>query len=123
MSVKFMNIGLYVSKSRVSGLGVFSTRTISKGETVEIAPILKLGNPDYVLEDYVFSNNRLCLGYGALYNHHNEPNIRQKCDDISCVFSALKDIQAGEELYIDYGQEWWRAKQMIPISPRPVDDN
>jgi SET domain-containing protein len=36
-------------------------------------------------------------------NHHNAPNVSYY-DDLSVV--ALRDIQAGEELTHDYGEEW-----------------
>ena len=113
------NCGVYVAKSRIAGLGVFAGRSFKKGELLEQAPILKLVQPDQVLEDYVFSENRLCLGYGAVYNHSDEPNVRQRCDQMTCTFTALTDIQHDQELCIDYGTQWWKAKGRIPLTSRP----
>ena len=45
----------------------------------------------------------LPLGYGPLYNHSDQPN-REQLDRIpqTKVFRALRDIQPGEELTINY---------------------
>ena len=48
----------------------------------------------------------LQLGYGSLYNHSYEPNARY--DDrapATKVFTALRDIRAGEEITVNYGGE------------------
>jgi SET domain-containing protein len=120
--LRLSNFGLYVAKSRISGLGVFAARNFRKGDVVETAPVLKLRQPDEVLGNYVLTNNRLCLGYGAVYNHSSEPNVRQRCEDTSCVFTALTDIKIDDELCIDYGNDWWQSKGRLPLSSRPPND-
>ena len=45
----------------------------------------------------------LALGYGSLYNHSYNPNARY--DDVGRQikeYSALRDIQRGEEITINY---------------------
>ena len=113
------NFGLYVAKSRITGLGVFASRSFKKADIVEQAPVIKITQPDTVLEDYVFSHNRLCLGYGAVYNHSDEPNVRHVCDQQICTFTALTDLCEGDELYINYGQDWWKYKGKVPFRSRP----
>ena len=48
----------------------------------------------------------LALGYGSLYNHSYQPNARY--DDESGqtkVFTAIRDIEAGEEITVNYNGE------------------
>jgi SET domain-containing protein len=48
----------------------------------------------------------LALGYGSLYNHSYHPNARY--DDAAGptkVFTALRDIAAGEEITVNYNGE------------------
>ena len=45
----------------------------------------------------------LALGYGSIYNHSYAPNARY--DDIAQrtkIYSAIQDIQPGEEITINY---------------------
>ena len=70
-----------VGKSR-HGRGVFATRDIAEGETVEICPTLEVEDTAVsgTLSDYVFSSADdehiviLLLGYGMLYNHSADAN-------------------------------------------------
>ena len=93
------------------GRGVFALRPIAKDEVVERVPVLVFSaeenetNP--VLGHYVFAWGRgtvaLALGYGSLYNHSYRPNCRY--DDVgrqTKVFTAIRDIEIGEELTINY---------------------
>ena len=103
------------------GRGVFARRRISTGEMIERVPVILIPrgqvfdpNPEnqkpsriswYVFDwieckrDYV----ALALGYGSIYNHSSQPNARFEMQhpDI-LMFVALKDIQPGEEVFIDY---------------------
>lgn len=99
------------------GRGVFARRAIRKGEIIERAPVLVLplsdvmrGPDDWTgLGNYCFEwgKNRvaLALGFGSLYNHSFNPNARY--DDEARrlrikVFSAIRDIEPGEEVTINY---------------------
>jgi len=56
----------------------------------------------------------LGLGYASIYNHSYEPNARyaREAPDV-LVFTAVRDIAAGEEVTINYHGE--------PGDRRPVD--
>ncbi len=97
------------------GRGVFAGRAYRKGEVVEVCPVIRLpaaseGTAGGGLEHYVFQWGEggvelaIALGYGSLYNHSPDPNAeftpRLSRDDI--VFRALRDIAAGEQVFIDY---------------------
>jgi uncharacterized protein len=105
------------------GRGVIASAAIPKGETIEVCPVLLLGEDDagVVLGDYVVSlgddvdGQALMLGYGSLYNSSEDPNAEYVyMDDDAYAFIALRDIAAGEQVTISYGEEWWRTRDQEP---------
>jgi SET domain-containing protein len=100
-----------VKKVKGKGRGVFARRTIRAGEEIERVPVLVLpwteNEWESGLASYFFAWGQgtvaLALGYGSLYNHSYQPNARY--DDLSPrvkVFTALRDIFAGEEITVNY---------------------
>ncbi len=99
------------------GLGVFASRRITAAEVVEVAPVICI-KLDYqvlpaLLRQRVFHWERLAghdkvhalaLGYGSMYNHANPANLRfAACHDGAAIsFVAVRAIEAGEELTINY---------------------
>ena len=101
------------------GRGVIAVAEIAQGETIEVCPILELaeGDASGLLEDYTVdlgdgsAGVSLLLGYGSLYNHSDEPNAEYVAlADDAYSFVALRDIGAGEQITISYGEEWWRTR-------------
>jgi SET domain-containing protein len=45
------------------------------------------------------------MGYGSYYNHSEIPSVEWDTneDDRTFIFFALRDIDEGEELFINYG--------------------
>ena len=105
------------------GRGVFATRAFAAGEALEHCPTLELPGDEVVgqLGDYVFGSNEneddviLLLGYGMLYNHSSEPNCEyiQEAPRV-IMFQTLRAVEPGEELFIDYGEEWWDTRNRKP---------
>ena len=105
------------------GRGVFATRDIEADETIEICPTMDLYDADIAgrLSDYVLKSSEdeelvvLMFGYGMLYNHSDDPSAeyRQHAED-EIAFVALRDISAGEEVTISYGEEWWETRELSP---------
>jgi SET domain-containing protein len=101
-----------VKRIRGKGRGVFARRSIGKGEVFETCPVLilpvgALGTDSKGLGNYVFEWGKdrvaLAMGYGSLYNHSYRPNARY--DDVgtqSKAFSALRNIEPGEEITVNY---------------------
>jgi uncharacterized protein len=103
-----------VKRVKGKGRGVFARRPIAEGTVIERVPIILMpvsllvgGMSNPLLAKFVFYRNRstvaLALGYGSLYNHSYTPNARY--DDEAgalMVYTALRDIQAGEEITINY---------------------
>ena len=125
----FQHPGLEVRKSNVHGYGVFTKEFIYKDDLIEdcVVPYQTI-EPGYeyldgklfrrninVLEAYRFIGPKddygqvrfwmVATGYAMVYNHKAEPNIiwRHNINQRLISFSALRDIQPGEELCMDYG--------------------
>jgi uncharacterized protein len=106
-----------VKRVQGKGRGVFARRLIHDGEVIERVPVLVLplaetqnGSGSSRLSGYCFHWRRgtvaVALGYGSLYNHSYTPNARY--DDESGqikVFTAIREIAAGEEITINYNGE------------------
>jgi hypothetical protein len=116
---------LYIKKSNIenAGRGVFTKIDIKKDTDVEkscLVKILAKSVENSPLQDYVFKNpynkkeNFVVFGYGSMYNHSDEPNLHYYYDKDNnyIVYEALRDIKAGEELYISYGATWWKTRNV-----------
>lgn len=109
------------------GLGVFATEDIEQDELVERCPLLQLAwrsqyHGDPQIKKYCFplhcscedcqkNSNRLflVLGYGSLYNHQDENNCKPifNFQDLLADFTAIKPIKKGEEIFINYGENYF----------------
>ena len=117
-----MPVGLEIKEGRY-GRGVFATRHFETGEAVEYCPTLELPGDQVVgqLGDYVFGSNEneddviLLLGFGMLYNHSSEPNVEYVQEEPRVIkFVAIRPVEPGDELMIDYGEEWWETRNLEP---------
>lgn len=107
-----MTLHLRVDRSTIGvGRGVFASRSIARGEVVETCPMLIVDDEQgealaVGAEGYVFDwgdgATALALGYGSLYNHSFTPNATTLETPDELVVTALRDIAAGEEIFINY---------------------
>ncbi len=113
--------GLYISTSENRGRGVFTAHEVSKGDVIEICPLLLIPSDQVklidktIFYDYYYSwpgeegGACIALGYGSLYNHSTKPNadVIFDLEEHTVVIKALKKIKANQEILIDYqgGQE------------------
>ncbi len=108
-----------IARSRIHGVGVIAIRHIKKGTKIffgDDAPIVwvdrskvKLIEPELrrLYDDFCIVNNDLygCpknfnqLTVAWYLNHSDKPNVRA---DIHYDFYALRDINKGQELTVDY---------------------
>jgi uncharacterized protein len=112
------------------GRGVLAGEPISAGELIERAPVLAIPASDRAAADgtivftYVFmwehdtveedlykhqGRAAIALGYTSLLNHSYSPNCKfvRRIDDMVIDLVALRTLEAGEELTIDYEMTLW----------------
>jgi len=100
--------------------GVFALRAFSAGDTIEVAPVLSFSSEEweeYVvntdLADYCFrwtndgDDGAIALGLGSLYNHSYSPSAKYvlRFPEREIAFVALRDIEAGEEITVNYNRD------------------
>lgn len=106
-----------VKRVKGKGRGVVARRAIRAGEVIERVPVLVLrldeirdGDGWTGLAGFCFlwgeGTVALALGYGSLYNHSFDPNSRYDDEGQRVkVYTAIRDIGAGEEITINYNGE------------------
>jgi len=54
------------------------------------------------------------MGYGMLFNHSSTPNVAYYREDTELgpemILYALRNIRKGEELFYNYGDDWWTTR-------------
>lgn len=116
------------------GRGVLADAPIGKGELVERSPVLVIPHVDRPAADgtivftYVFmwehgtveedlykheGRAAIALGFTSLLNHSYTPNCEfiRHIDDLVIDLVALRAIDSGEELTIDYQMTLWFTPQ------------
>lgn len=116
---------LFIGPAKGKDRGVFSSKEIQGNTTIEISPVIVMSREDRVfldktlLHDYIFEweNEKdhpiatgccMALGYVPIYNHSYEANCDYEMDYENRLISikTLRDIEAGEELMINYNGTW-----------------
>jgi len=104
------NNSVEIKKSRIEGVGVFSTTNLKKGEPVysfkkgkviSMADIQNISEQEKRYLDKIGDDDFEIIESPARYvNHSCGPNIAEK----ERVAYALRDIKKGEEITIDYDE-------------------
>jgi uncharacterized protein len=102
------------------GRGVLTTRAIKKNTVVEAGAVIKMKKRDRLDRDNVLSNypfewddkpyiQAFSVGWAGLLNHSDKPNCKIEADIEGEVLeiTAIRDIEAGEELCWNYGIDPW----------------
>lgn len=98
------------------GRGMFATRKFVKGELIERAPVVAIDEKKWpnaaktILSDYAFDwgendeHAAIAMGYISIYNHSYSPNaqLEQMLDEMMMEIIAIKDIEADEQITINY---------------------
>lgn len=112
--------GLYIAQTEKMGRGVFTSVAITAGSVIEVAPVIVMSQRERelldqtLLHDYIFEWGAeqgacaMALGWAAVYNHSYAANCDYEMDYTtdSIQIITVRDIQAGEELFINYGGSW-----------------
>jgi hypothetical protein len=115
------------------GYGVYTDLPIAEGTIIEECHYLKVpfrSVRNSALSDYVFNIEwgpheeaqggewvALVMGFGMIYNHSQENNVSYyrgfqtgKGTRDVFTFYATRHIEAGEQLCISYGENWWKTR-------------
>lgn len=112
------------------GRGVVAERRFEAGEIIERPPVLVIPREEVAriretrLAHYYFEWGEDCneaaiaLGYGSLYNHSYTPNARYEFreGEERLEFLALRAIEAGEEITINYNNLGTSASQTLKFA-------
>jgi SET domain-containing protein len=110
-----------VSMYEGMGRGVMALQHMHAGDVIAICEVLPLSPEDTKLVNqtelqyYTFVYNKetaqdcLVLGLGEIFNHSDDANASYKLEDYAgrkmMVFTALKAIYAGEQVFTNYNQD------------------
>ena len=122
----YKNSGTYQDKLIVKqslikggGRGVFANKDFKNGEIVEICPLISDKRDNFknsIIRDYTFKNKFkdeevIVFGLCSIYNHSDNNNIHHDQDNKdNMIFRAIRDIKKGEELYVNYGPNYWMSR-------------
>lgn len=104
---------IIIKNTEKYGRGIFAIRNINQGEFIEEAPVIVISKTEWkqmresILSNYIFrwgEHKALALGFGSLFNHSYTPNAtyHTNIENESIDFYAREDIQAGEEITVNY---------------------
>jgi hypothetical protein len=128
--ILYRHPGLLVARCPF-GWGVFTTQVLEEHELIEECTYLAYARPanQTMLNDYAFHMEKppglppveggyhtLVLGYGSLYNHSFENNMIYYFDPERnlYLYHAARRIELWEQLFINYGENWWKSRQRVP---------
>lgn len=116
-----------ITVSKKYGREVTADQYIYQNDTIVSCELLVLGESDTKivnttdLQFYTFKYNEvqdcLVLGHGEIFNHSDTPNAKYELTYITSLyegsyqtrkvmkFTALRDIQRDEQIFIDYTQD------------------
>lgn len=117
---------LFVDETLNKGRGVFTKEKITPGTLIEESPAIVMNAADRVLldktllHDYIFEwgNDKdkcaMALGYVPIYNHSYTSNCEYFMDfDTDTIqVKAVREIEAGEEVTINYNGDWNDGKKV-----------
>ena len=125
-NVYYRNPKIEIRNSKIHGVGMFATKAIKKNEVLEEDPFIILKGDWHkiprLLQEYIFgwtkemddskSKAAVVFGSGAIYNSSSDPNADWQTSRKKnrFIYYAYKDIKAGEEIFIDYGNEYWESR-------------
>lgn len=129
-----LNNKVTLGHSKIHGRGVFAYQHIHKGDIIERCPMIQMANRSkYQLDAQVWGymyaqppcgcyeckNHGFLFfmvgGYGMMYNHQESPNALWKFNYTQLLADvvAVKDINIGEEVFINYGNAYFNNDQII----------
>ena len=121
-----LNEYLTVTDTPGKGRGVFTSVALEADTIIEIAPVIVMTKEDRIhldktlLHDYIFEwgpdKTACCMALGLIpmYNHSYSSNSDYYMDfeEKMMVIKTVRDIEAGEEITINYNGDWNDEKKL-----------
>lgn len=127
----FIDSRLYVNKTTHKGWGIFTKQKIEKGTIVEVSIPTKIkykeiseGNSKvynwiYTGEPY----SDLGTGFASCINHGPKPNVGFYGENGFLVYHATRNIEANEEICLDYGiEDWGKPEKKVVFNNKKLND-
>jgi len=113
----YLNPNVYVGRSDVHRWGLFTKENIAQYDVIQESPYCTFPENELeeapTIERYSYASevstevDEMVLGFGfaPMFNHNSDPNCAYILDTVNEVMRhyAIKDIEAGDELLLDYG--------------------
>ena len=99
---------------------MYSLKKILKGEVIEVCPLItdyKKNFEKSKIKDYTFKSKFkpdqevIVFGMCSMYNHSDNYNVAHNQDPENMIYRAARDIKKGEELYVNYGDNYWNSRK------------
>ena len=117
---------LYIKNTLHKGRGVFTDANIAANTIIEIATVIVMPKTDRahldktLLHDYIFewgeAKDQCCMALGniPIYNHSYQSNCEyfMDYDEQTIMLKTVTDINADEEITINYNGDWDDKKQI-----------
>ncbi|WP_121354891.1 SET domain-containing protein [Flavisolibacter nicotianae] len=124
--LSYLREGLYVGATKKMGRGVFTEEAIPAGTLIELSPVIVMNGKNRVdldktlLHDYIFEWGKkldqcaMALGLVSVYNHSYKANCQYGMyfNQQAISIITVRDIEAGEELFINYNGTWDDEKKV-----------
>lgn len=118
--LSYLREGVHVATTRKMGRGVFTADPIPQGTLIELSPVIVMSGEERLLldktrlHDYIFEWGKnldqcaMALGLVSVYNHSYQANCQYGMyySQQAINIIAVRDIDAGEELFINYNGTW-----------------
>lgn len=127
------------------GRGIYAGRNYKEEDIVEISPSLLIKNTfamENQLQYFVYATDdsiydAIVFGEGMMYNSLDKENLAHEWNDdklpgfdslynepyttyTSFKYIAQKSIRVGDELFVNYGKEWFEQRSHNPISSSEI---
>ena len=108
-----------IKTSKVGDRGVVASKDYKEGDILEVCPCIKQDIKTIAgkIIDYLFryddDYSLIAFGYCSMYNHLDDHNANwEVLNENQIVIKANKDIKKGEEIFVDYGENYWNSREM-----------
>ncbi|KAL3912842.1 MAG: hypothetical protein SGPRY_008197, partial [Prymnesium sp.] len=121
------------SRLPCAGLGLFAARSFGEGETLgryhgRVLSLLQahqLEDKDYLMGGFGINSHvdaRFSMGAEGRYvnDHFDKSRLNAKFvknkETKTAILIATRPIHSGEEIYASYGENYWRARGIDPVT-------